>query len=128
MICRLRACRLSSRNNIIWITLLCHWLMQTIYSREGNKRGGSLTVFQKFSRPILIKMSEISINTVENIDEIDQIIFLTTCTTKLHRYYRVTLHSLDFQQKKFPEIPSPFNYLRQSNLVHVCYISIGFSI
>ena len=37
-------------------------------------------------------MSEISINTVENIDEIDQIILLTTCTTKLHSYYRVTLH------------------------------------
>ena len=52
-------------------------------------------------------MSEISISTVENIDEVEQLILLTTCTTKLHRYYRVTLHSLDFQQKKIPEIPSP---------------------
>ena len=52
-------------------------------------------------------MSEISINTVENIDKIDQIILLTTCTTKLQRYYRVTLHFLDFDQKKFPEIAPP---------------------
>ena len=52
-------------------------------------------------------MSEISINTVENIDEIEQIFLLITCTTKLHRYYRVTLHFLDFHQKKFPEIPPP---------------------
>ena len=52
-------------------------------------------------------MSEISINTVENIDEIDQIILLTTCTTKLHRYYRVTLHFLDFHQQVFPQISSP---------------------
>ena len=55
-------------------------------------------------------MSEISINKVENIDEIDQIILLTTCTTKLHRYYRVTLHFLDFHQKYFPEIPHPSFY------------------
>ena len=52
-------------------------------------------------------MSEISINTVENIDEVEQIILLTTCTTKLHRYYRVTLHFLDFHQKNFPDIPTP---------------------
>ena len=55
-------------------------------------------------------MSEISINTVENIDEIDQIILLTTYTTKLHIYYRVTLHFFDFHQKKFPEIPPLFYY------------------
>ena len=60
-------------------------------------------------------MSEISINTVENIDEIDQIILLTTFTTKLHRYYRVTLHFLDFHQQVFPQILSPpFYYLRES--------------
>ena len=52
-------------------------------------------------------MSEISINTVENIDEVDQIILLTICTTKLHRYDRVTLHVFDFHQKKLPEIPPP---------------------
>ena len=45
-------------------------------------------------------MSEISINTVKNIDEIDQIILLTTCTTKLHRYYRITLHFLDFPKSR----------------------------
>ena len=37
-------------------------------------------------------MSEISINTVKNIDELEQICLLTTCTTKLHVCYRVTLH------------------------------------
>ena len=42
------------------------------------------------------KMSEISVNTVENIDEVEQKSFLNTCTTKLHRYYRVTLHLLYF--------------------------------
>ena len=41
-------------------------------------KGGSLTVFQKFSRPSWTKLSEISINTVENIDEIDQIFLLNT--------------------------------------------------
>ena len=59
-------------------------------------------------------MSEISINTVENITEVEQIILLTTCTTKVHRYYRVTLQFLDFHQKtlrKFhtnPFINPPF--------------------
>ena len=53
-------------------------------------------------------MSEISINTVENMDEVDQIILLTTFTTKLDRYYRVTLHFLDFHQQVFPQIPPPF--------------------
>ena len=52
-------------------------------------------------------MSEISMNTVKNIDEVEQINLLTTSTTKLHRYYRVTLHFLDFHQKNFPEIPTP---------------------
>ena len=61
-------------------------------------------------------MSEISINTVENNDEIDQIILLTTCTTQLHRYYRVTLLFLDFHQnkKKSENFPSPFYYLHES--------------
>ena len=82
---------------------------QVTYSHEGNKWLGewSLTFFPKFSRPSWTKMSELSINTVENTDEIDQIILLTTCATKLHRYYRVTLHFLDFHQKIFPEIPLP---------------------
>ena len=56
-------------------------------------------------------MSEISINKGENIDEIDQIILLTTCTTKLHRYHRVTLHFLDFHQKIFSRNSNhPFYY------------------
>ena len=54
-------------------------------------------------------MSEISLNTVENIDEVEQIILLTTCTTKLHRYYMVTLHLLDFHKHFFPKFqPPPF--------------------
>ena len=76
-------------------------------SREGNKRGGSLTVFPKFSRPSWTKMSEISINTVENIAEVEQIILLTTCTTKLHSYYRVTLHFFLCSQKNFSRNSKP---------------------
>ena len=37
-------------------------------------------------------------NTVENIDEVEQISLLTTCTTRLHRSYRVTLHFLEIHQ------------------------------
>ena len=29
------------------------------------------------------------------------------CTTKLHRYYRVTLHFLDFHKKHFPKLTFP---------------------
>ena len=61
-------------------------------------------------------MSEISINAVENIDEVEQIILPTTCTTKLHRYHRVTLHFLDFPHKNFPEIPPPPFYYPPSLL------------
>ena len=78
------------------------------YSRKGNKRGGSLTVFPKLSRPSWTKMSEISINTVENIDEIDQITLLTICTTKLHRCYSVTLHFLIFTKNFFRKFHHPF--------------------
>ena len=35
-------------------------------------------------------MSEISIDTEENIDEVEQKSMQTTFTTKLHRYYRVS--------------------------------------
>ena len=56
-------------------------------------------------------MSEISINAVENIDEIEQIFLLITCTTKLDRYYRVTLHF--------------FNHLVISK--NICSISSMFS-
>ena len=47
-------------------------------------------------------MSEISINTVENIDEVEQKSLLITCTKKLQRYYRVTLHFLDFRKFHHP--------------------------
>ena len=40
-------------------------------------------------------------NTVKNIDEVDQIILLTTSTTKLH------IHFLDFHNKKIPKIQTP---------------------
>ena len=52
-------------------------------------------------------MSEISMNAEENIDEVEQKSLLTTFTTKLHRYYRDTIHFLDFHQKKFLETPPP---------------------
>ena len=83
------------------------WYQQE-YSRKGNKRGvGSLTIFPKFSRLIRTKVNKISKNTEVNIDKVEQKTLLTIGTTKLHRYYRVTLHFLDFHQKKFPEIPPP---------------------
>ena len=46
-------------------------------------------------------MCEISISTVENIDEVEQISLQTTCSTKLYRYYRVTLNFLVFTKKNF---------------------------
>ena len=49
-------------------------------------------------------MSEIPINTVENIAEVEQIMLLITCTTKSNRYYRITLHFLDFHQRMFHKI------------------------
>ena len=64
-------------------------------------------IFPKFSRPSSTKMSEISINTVKYIDEVEQKNFLTTCTTKLCRFYRVSLHCFDFRQK-IPRMPPPF--------------------
>ena len=62
-------------------------------------------IFPKFSRPIWTKISKIFINTEVNIDEVEQKTLLTICTTKLHRCYRVTLHFLDFHQKRFPKSP-----------------------
>ena len=53
-------------------------------------------------------MSEKPINTVENIDKVEQISLITTCTTRIHRYYGVTLHFYGFSPKKFPKIPRPF--------------------
>ena len=53
-------------------------------------------------------LSEISINKVENIDEVEQKSLLTTCTTKLHRYYKVTLYILDFHRNFLSKIPPSF--------------------
>ena len=69
-------------------------------------------IFPKFSRRIRTKVNKISINTEVNIDEVEQKTLLTIGTTKLHRYFRVTLHFLDFHQKiseKFTSFcyPSP---------------------
>ena len=51
-------------------------------------------------------MSEKSMNTVEHTDEVEQISLLSSCTTKLHRYNRVTL--LIFIKKNFLKIqPTP---------------------
>ena len=58
-------------------------------------------IFPKFSRRIRTKVNKISINTEVNIDEVEQKTLLTIGTTKLHRYFRVTLHFLDFHQKNF---------------------------
>ena len=63
-------------------------------------------------------MSKISIDTELHIDEVEHKTLLTICTTKLRRYYRVTLHFLDFHQKKnsknsIPHLLSPLiNFAR----------------
>ena len=86
-------------------------------------------IFPKFSRQIRTKVNKISINTEVNIDEVEQKTLLTICTTKLHIYYRVTLHLLDFHQNIFPKIPppfyypSPFYYIRESMLYQVQLIT-----
>ena len=53
-------------------------------------------------------MSKKPINTVKNIDEVEQISLFTTgdYSTKSHRFYRVTLHFLDFHQNIFSKIPT----------------------
>ena len=57
-------------------------------------------IFPKFSRPSWTKMNEISVSTVENIDGVEQINLLTSCTTKLHRFYPIFF---GFSQKHFPQ-------------------------
>ena len=42
------------------------------------------------SKPEWTKMSEICINIVKNIDEVEQIDLITICNTKVHRYISVT--------------------------------------
>ena len=55
------------------------------YSREGNEREGGLLPFSKnFPDQVEQKMSEISIKAVEDLDEVDEIILITNCSTKLH--------------------------------------------
>ena len=58
-------------------------------------------IFPKFSGQSLTKMSEIPIDTVKNIDKVEQICLLTTCTTKLLSYY--TPPFLGFSPKKISE-------------------------
>ena len=90
-------------------------------------KGGFLTVSTNFSMPSWTKMSEISKNTVENINAIDQII-LTFCTTNLHRYHRVTLYFWDFHQKKFHEIPSPLLLPFQEYFNYILAVSLIFTL
>ena len=54
-------------------------------------------------------MSGISINTVKNIDGVEQISLLNTCTTRLNREYRIAQHSSAFHISKFSKISPPLN-------------------
>ena len=44
----------------------------------------------------MLTKKHVSINTVKNIDDAEQISLLATGTTKLHRYYRITQYSSAF--------------------------------
>ena len=48
-------------------------------------KGGSLMIFPKFSRPSWTKMSEISVNTVKQVNAFEQIGFAN------HFYYKITV-------------------------------------
>ena len=96
------------------------------YFHEGKKRRRISYDFPKIFRAKLNKRSEISINTVKNIYEVEQKSLLVTFTAKWHRYYGVSLHFLDFHRKDFPKIqptlflltPPPFiNFTRVVNKV-----------
>ena len=63
-------------------------------------------------------MSEISIDTVEKIDEGEQKSLLTTYTTKLLSFYRVTLYFLSFHKKIYENSTPPFYYLSEGNGLH----------
>ena len=62
-------------------------------------------------------MSEKSIKTTENVDEVEQISLLMTCTTKLHRYHRLAQYTFAFQQFQFLRIPPHPYYLCESTLI-----------
>ena len=70
-------------------------------------------------------MSEISINTEENINEVEQKSLLTTCTTTLLRYDKGYPTFFGFSPKRFSEIstlpfinPLPFiTFLRLENKI-----------
>jgi hypothetical protein len=56
-------------------------------------------VYYDFHKIFQAKLNKICLTVFkysENIKEVEQISLLTTCITKLHTYYRVTLHILDF--------------------------------
>ena len=69
-----------------------------------------VVIFLKCLGQSWTKKSEMSMKTVKNVDEFEQICLLTTCTTKLHSYNRVTTDFLDFQQKKSKNSTHPFYY------------------
>ena len=54
---------------------------------------------------------------MQNIDEVGQISLLTTCTTKLHRYHRVTQYIFVSSNLNFREFGQPFYYLCESTLI-----------
>ena len=47
---------------------------------------------------------------MENIDEVEQIILLTTCTSKLHRYIGLLYIFYIFSKKVFPKFHPPILY------------------
>ena len=71
-------------------------------------------------------MSEISENTAENIDEVEQISLLITCNTKLHKYYlRGYPTFCGFSPKVFFEISThtPFYqppFITFATVLHKC--------
>ena len=69
----------------------------------------SFTIFPKISRPRWTKMSEISLNIVENIDEDTQKSLLITCTTKLHNIIWSTyIFSIFTKKISWNSTPPPF--------------------
>ena len=65
-------------------------------------KGGSLAIFPKLYAKWDKNEWNIYIDKEENVDEVEQKSLLTTCITKLHRYYRVILDArfVGFSPKK----------------------------
>ena len=80
------------RQGLVWLTtVIAQWVAH------------SITNFLKFSRPSWTKMSEISINTVGKIDEVEQKNLLITCTAKLYIDIMVLPYIFRFSPKRFSE-------------------------